>query len=180
VPLLTSEISPIQAYSEIKANRARLKRQHGRTIVLPIVFKVIPRGLFPNKPINTGAYFMSVVRPAEFAAGFALPPTLFGDAYVNFGMGGAVLACLLVGPVAAALVPHRLRQLLRPRPQPALRDPGWHPVDGGGVGRAQPGARHPHPEGLAGAGRSAASGPPASGPVASGPAGHVAGTALTA
>jgi hypothetical protein len=103
VPLLTSEISPIQAYSEIKANRARLKRQHGRTIVLPIVFKVIPRGLFPNKPINTGAYFMSVVRPAEFAAGFALPPTLFGDAYINFGMGGAVLACLLVGLVAARL-----------------------------------------------------------------------------
>jgi len=103
IPLLTSELSPIQAYSGIKNNGARLKRQHGATIVLPVIFKLLPRGLFPNKPINSGAYFMSVVRPAEFAAGFALPPTLFGDAHINFGMGGAVLACLLVGLTAARM-----------------------------------------------------------------------------
>jgi len=43
------------------------------------------------------------VHPAGFAAGFALPPTLFGDAHLNFGMWGAVMACLLVGVVAARL-----------------------------------------------------------------------------
>lgn len=103
LPLLQSEVTPIRAYSEIKENEDVLERQHGATIVLPVIFKVVPRGIFPDKPINSGAYFMSVVRPAEFAAGFALPPTLFGDAYLNFGMGGAVLACLLVGLAAARL-----------------------------------------------------------------------------
>lgn len=103
VPLLQSEFTPIQAYSDIKDNSQLLKRQRGATIVLPLIFKVLPRGIFPGKPINSGAYFMSVVRPIEFAAGFAIPPTLFGDAYLNFGAGGAVLASLLVGLVAARL-----------------------------------------------------------------------------
>lgn len=103
VPLLTSEFSPIQAYSEIKANSELLGRQYGATIGPPIIFKVLPRGFFPNKPKNSGAYYMSVVHPAGFAAGFALPPTLFGDAHLNFGMWGAVMACLLVGMVAARL-----------------------------------------------------------------------------
>ncbi len=80
-----------------------LGRTHGETILPPLLLKLVPRGLLPTKPINSGAYYMSKVRPAEFAAGYALPPTLFGDAYLNFGMVGAVVACLLLGFIAARL-----------------------------------------------------------------------------
>ncbi|HEX2272391.1 MAG TPA: hypothetical protein VHG90_00775 [Acidimicrobiales bacterium] len=103
LPLVQNEFSPIQAYSEIKENEERLGRTGGSTVVWPLLLKVVPRGLFPDKPINSGAYFMRVVRPDEFAQGYALPPTLFGDAFVNFGMVGSVLACLVVGLVAARL-----------------------------------------------------------------------------
>jgi len=103
LPLLQSEFTPIQAYGEIKQNDELLGRRHGTTIVLPIIFKIVPRALYPGKPINSGAYFMSVLHPAEFAANFALPPTLFGDAYMNFGTLGVVIACLLLGLVTARL-----------------------------------------------------------------------------
>ncbi|MFN2607372.1 MAG: hypothetical protein ABR511_05680 [Acidimicrobiales bacterium] len=102
-PLLQSELTPVQAYSQIKDNQVILRRTHGSTVVWPLLLKVVPRGLFPAKPLNSAAYFMTTVRPAEFAAGYAVPPTLFGDAYINFGLAGAVVACLLVGVVAARL-----------------------------------------------------------------------------
>ncbi len=102
-PLLQSEISPIQAYSEIKENEEALGKTYGSTVVWPLLFKVVPRGLFPGKPINSGAYFMTIVHPLDFAAGFALPPTFFGDAYINFGIWGSILGCLLLGAIAARL-----------------------------------------------------------------------------
>jgi hypothetical protein len=46
---------------------------------------------------------MSIVRPAEFAAGFALPPTFFGDAYLSFGFGGAIVMVLALGVAAGRL-----------------------------------------------------------------------------
>ena len=114
VPLLQSEFTPIQAYAEIKENQEILGRPYGSTIVWPLVFKVVPRGLFPGKPNNSGAYYMSKVRPLEFAAGYALPPTFFGDIFLNFGTVGAILGCLLLGFVAARLdVAYKEPQLSR-------------------------------------------------------------------
>ncbi len=101
--LLTSELSPVQAYADIKANINVLGHPYGRTIVLPAVFKAVPRAWYPDKPLNSGAYYMSVVRPGEFAAGFALPPTFFGDAYLSFGFGGAIALSLVLGMVTARL-----------------------------------------------------------------------------
>ncbi len=103
LPFLQSELTPILAYVEIKERQDLLGRTYGRTIVPPMLLKLVPRGLLPTKPINSGAYYMSKVRPAEFVAGYALPPTLFGDAYLNFGLVGPVGACLLLGFVAARL-----------------------------------------------------------------------------
>lgn len=104
-PLLKSELTPIQAYAEIKQYDAILGRTHGSTIVWPLLLKLVPRGFFPDKPLNTGAYYMSVVRPNEFAANYALPPTYFGDGYLSFGMGGAVLLTFLLGLAVARLDP---------------------------------------------------------------------------
>jgi hypothetical protein len=103
LPILTSELSPVQAYGDIRANIGVLGHTRGRTIMLPLVLKMVPRAWYPNKPLNSGAYYMSTLRPAEFDAGFALPPTFFGDAYLSFGFGGALAACLLLGVVVARL-----------------------------------------------------------------------------
>lgn len=100
---LTSELSPVEAYSDIKANIGILGHPHGRTILLPAIFKVVPRAWYPGKPPNSGAYYMQIVRPAEFRAGFAIPPTYFGDAYLSFGFGGAVAMSLALGALAARL-----------------------------------------------------------------------------
>ena len=103
LPILTSEIYPVQAYDEIKSNIGALGHPHGKTIVLPLLLKLVPRAWFPNKPLNSGAYYMSVVRPKEFAAGYALPPTFFGDAYLNFGLAGAFIGSLALGLIAGRL-----------------------------------------------------------------------------
>ncbi len=100
---LTSELSPVVAYGDIKANIGVLGHPHGRTILLPAIFKVVPRAWYPGKPQNSGAYYMSIVRPAEFRAGYALPPTYFGDAYLSFGFGGAVVMSMALGAFAAKL-----------------------------------------------------------------------------
>lgn len=114
LPILESELSPIEAYSDIKGNMPVLGRKHGSTIVLPLVFKVVPRGVFPGKPLNSGAYYMSVIRPAEYQAGFALPPTFFGDTFLNFGPMGSIVGCLLVGMASARLdVAYREPRLAR-------------------------------------------------------------------
>jgi oligosaccharide repeat unit polymerase len=103
VAMFTSELSPVQAYGDIKANIGILGHPHGRTIILPLLLKVVPRAWYPDKPLNSGSYYMSTVRPGEWAAGYALPPTFFGDAYLSFGFGGALLASMLLGLVAARL-----------------------------------------------------------------------------
>lgn len=102
-PLLQSEFSPLLAYGEIKDNEAILGHTYGSTVVLPLVLKVVPRGIFPGKPVNSAAYYMGHLRPDEFAAGYALPPTLFGDMFIGFGFLGPLAACLLLGAVVARL-----------------------------------------------------------------------------
>jgi len=102
-PLLKSELTPIQAYSEIRKNEDVLGHPHGSTIVWPLVLKVVPRALFPAKPENSGAYYLSRIRPNEFAAGYALPPTFYGDAFLSFGLQGAALLSLLLGGIVARL-----------------------------------------------------------------------------
>jgi len=99
--LLMSELTPAQAYSDIKLNITELGHPHGSTIIGPLLLKPIPRALYPNKPINSGAYYMQVVRPAEFAAGFALPTTFFGDMFLSFGYLAAVAAAAVLGWIAA-------------------------------------------------------------------------------
>ncbi len=88
-----TELTPIIAYNTVKDNIGVLKYQHGRTIVLPLLTKVIPRGFWQTKPDNSTSYYAKEFDPGSFYAGFMMPLTLFGDLYLNFGIP---LTCLLL------------------------------------------------------------------------------------
>jgi hypothetical protein len=85
VNIVSGEYSTVIAYSEIKENEEVLGYQYGKTIFEPFLFKMFPRGIFPNKPLNSSALYMTTLRPKEAQAGFYLAPTLFGDLWLNFG-----------------------------------------------------------------------------------------------
>lgn len=95
--MLLGELSPVVAYQEIKINMDELDLQKGRTIVLPLLFKVIPRNWMPDKPMPSSGYYMYKLRPAEAQAGFFIAPSFFGDLYLNFGFIGVVAGCALIG-----------------------------------------------------------------------------------
>ncbi|MCX6983443.1 MAG: oligosaccharide repeat unit polymerase [Lentisphaerae bacterium] len=95
--LFISELTPWSAYREIKANIEQLGYQYGNTIFPSLLLKVIPRGLWPDKPYNSSGYFMTMLHPDQFQAGYALPPTYMGDLYLNFGLPGMLVGIVLLG-----------------------------------------------------------------------------------
>lgn len=95
--LFISELTPWLAYHDIKTNIEQLGYQHGYTLFMPFLFRVIPRALFPEKPWNTSGYFMTTLYPDQFRAGFALPPTYMGDLYLNYGLLGVLGGIFLLG-----------------------------------------------------------------------------------
>lgn len=95
--LFVSELTPWMAYRDIKVNIDQLGYQYGGTILAPFLLKLVPRGVYPEKPYNTSGYFMTALYPDLFKAGFALPPTLMGDLYLNFGSIGLLLGILVFG-----------------------------------------------------------------------------------
>jgi oligosaccharide repeat unit polymerase len=98
VSMVTGELTPILFYDAVRSNVGGvLEYQYGKTIVLPFVLKVIPRSWYPEKPLNTSGYVMSVVFPDLFDAGFSLAPSIFGDLYMNFGLWGTLLGLFLLG-----------------------------------------------------------------------------------
>lgn len=103
VDLFASELSPWVAYRDIRENIEFLGYQNGRTIVAPMVLKLVPRGLFPEKPHNSGGYYMTMMYPERFDAGFALPPTYLGDLFLNFGAAGVVVGTAVLGFFSGAV-----------------------------------------------------------------------------
>ncbi len=95
--LFTSELAPWTAYRDIKENMDKLGYQHGNTLFLPFVLKVIPRGLYPDKVQNSAGYYMSVLYPDQFNAGFVVAPTYMGDLYLNFGICGVCVCTIIFG-----------------------------------------------------------------------------------
>ncbi len=96
-PIFMSELSTVIGYYEIKANIDELQYQYGSKIILPLLYKIIPRNLMPEKPINSSAYYMNTLRSNESDEGFMLDTTFLGDLYLNFGYLGAILGCMLLG-----------------------------------------------------------------------------------
>jgi len=110
--ILMGELSPIIAYYEIKTNIDKLHYQYGSTILLPLVYKMIPRNLMPDKPINSGAYYMGVLRSDESERGFYLDTTFLGDIYLNFGYLGSIIGCCIMGLLCAGFDKKYLRGTL--------------------------------------------------------------------
>jgi hypothetical protein len=101
--LFRGELSPIVAYLDIRENPSDFGYRLGTTIIPPLVLKVVPRSWLPDKPISSSAFYMTQRDPGAFAAGYAIPVTVFGDALLNFGYGGALTAAMILGVLAGRL-----------------------------------------------------------------------------
>lgn len=101
--LIAGELSPIVFYVESKDRIEYLGYQRGRTIFAAALFKPIPRRWYPDKPHNTSAYYMQLVTPDAFEAGYQLAPSIYGDLYLNYGVTGCAAGCLLLAAAAAFL-----------------------------------------------------------------------------
>jgi len=95
------EFSQIIAYAEIKNNISQLNYQYGKTILLPLLTKLIPRSIFPDKPFNSAGYFMYMIYPESAKFGFFLAPTIFGSIFLNFGYVGCIILSFSIGILAA-------------------------------------------------------------------------------
>jgi oligosaccharide repeat unit polymerase len=100
-PVLRAEVTPLFFYAEVKANIGTLGYRHGYTIIAPLLTRLIPRGLWPTKPITSNEFYMRALHPTDLAAGYSLAPSIFGAGYLNFGMGGCAMLIALTGWGAA-------------------------------------------------------------------------------
>ena len=66
----------------------------GTSGVKAIVVAPIPRGLFPNKPASPSAAFTRSFDPQFLASGSTIPPTAFGEMYIDFGIPGVAYRVL--------------------------------------------------------------------------------------
>ncbi len=94
----------------------RLSWQYGATF-LPLVFKFVPRALFPEKPLGAGALITSAFFPSAYAAGLTRSASFLNEWYLNFGPIGVLAGMFLFG-VAARLLYCYL--LLQPRNKAAV------------------------------------------------------------
>lgn len=95
--MIRGELSPIIAYSEIKENIEILDYKYGKTVLLPLIFKPIPRSIWPKKPYNTSGYYMFKLHPESASKGFFIAPSIFGDIFLNFGYFGCIIFTFTFG-----------------------------------------------------------------------------------
>ncbi|MHB8381101.1 MAG: hypothetical protein ACYDC3_02000 [Candidatus Binataceae bacterium] len=94
---LVSELSAWVAYKEIKRDIGELHYQYGYRIIVPLVLKFVPRGVYPDKPYNSGGYVAKHEHSAAAAAGLISAETYLGDLYLNFGIFGVLVGTALIG-----------------------------------------------------------------------------------
>jgi oligosaccharide repeat unit polymerase len=100
-PVLRAEVTPLFFYADVKANIGSLGYRRGYTIVAPLLTRLIPRRIWPSKPITSNEFYMRALHPTDLAAGYSLAPSLFGAGYLNFGMWGTAILVALTGWGAA-------------------------------------------------------------------------------
>jgi hypothetical protein len=100
-PVLRAEVTPLFFYAEVKANIGTLGYRRGYTIVAPLLTRLIPRSMWPTKPITSNEFYMRALHPSDLAAGYSLAPSIFGAGYLNFGMAGCAMLVALTGWGAA-------------------------------------------------------------------------------
>lgn len=74
-----------------------LNYQYGYTYWAGLLM-LVPRSIFPDKPLPSTGIFTEAFWPAAWRElGTTLPPGLFGEAYMNFGVVGAISSGLIFG-----------------------------------------------------------------------------------
>jgi hypothetical protein len=100
---LASELTPWIGYNEVKKNIDKLNFQYGKTLIIPFFVQFIPRGFWTEKPINTSAYFNTIIYGDAADAGFMLPITIMGVLYLNFGFLGVITGVFILGIYSGAI-----------------------------------------------------------------------------
>jgi hypothetical protein len=77
--------------------------QYGKTVI-PLIYSWIPRQLWENKPIISFGKIFGETYYSEFFAGtgIAPSPTILGEAYLNWHLGGMLWTAVLIGIVLRA------------------------------------------------------------------------------
>lgn len=101
--LVVGELSVVQCVQLIVDTVRDNGIQYGRTIVEPALTLFIPRSIYPSKPSLTSAEITQKYFPDNAVAGFYLAPTVFGDAYYNFGYIGMSVISMLLGALTFSL-----------------------------------------------------------------------------
>lgn len=83
--------------------------QYGYTYISGFL-TLIPRAIYPDKPLPSTGIFTQAFWPDQWNnAGTTLPAGVFGEAYMNFGIPGALLGALLFGWVMGKLYGRHLK-----------------------------------------------------------------------
>ena len=95
--LITNSMDYAQCYDILLllTNRA-YPLGYGATY-LKFLYQFIPRVIWPGKPEDITTVMSGLFRPGQLAEGVSYGPTLFGEMYYNFGIGGVMVGCFLVG-----------------------------------------------------------------------------------
>jgi hypothetical protein len=70
---------------------------------LALLLSPIPRAILPEKPWLSSAVYTQTFHPQYAANSIYFEISLFGEAYLNFGVAGVVAYCLFVGVLVRAL-----------------------------------------------------------------------------
>jgi len=102
---ILGELNNTFIYKEIKdgLKSGKYSYQYGRTLLLPLALKVVPRSFFPEKPLNTGGVISKSLDLISYENGFMIPSAIYGDLYYNFGYFGLAIGCLLLGYISKVL-----------------------------------------------------------------------------
>jgi oligosaccharide repeat unit polymerase len=80
----------------------------GRTFVEAFEI-LVPRPLYPDRPLAPSQWFVNLVDPVVAAAGGGYAYSLLAEGYLNFGVAGAVGVSVLQGVVVRTVVTYRRR-----------------------------------------------------------------------
>jgi oligosaccharide repeat unit polymerase len=76
-----------------------LQWQNGKTLLM-LVLILLPSVLFPNKPLTAAGIFTGAFWPNMWLLqGTTMPPGIFGEFYMNFGVLGVLVGGLLLGVI---------------------------------------------------------------------------------
>ncbi|MEA9997369.1 O-antigen polymerase, partial [Pseudomonas sp. AA4] len=81
----------------VDAMPEHLEWQNGTTLLM-VVLILIPSSIFPDKPTTAAGVFTGAFWPEQWlSTGTTLPPGIFGELYMNFGVLGVISGGVLLG-----------------------------------------------------------------------------------